>query len=401
MLHCQDKTTINNTGFLLGIRLMLICLVIFNPEGSAQVKIKLFSDYSPGSAVFTVSAGSYLIETDSREEFALSGKSSVSIGYVNNSLTLKIQNDSIISCHSATFRGTSGNDAFSVSILRKAPLIRYYSGDLTCSAGNGSVVLVNKCNPEDYIAGVVVAEGGTGQYEEFYKTQAVLARTFMYKYIDENIAGKDFLCDNTECQAFYGITREPAVLKAIDATRGQVVLDRDNALIESAFHSNCGGETSSADDVWITHKTYLKSVMDPFCLNSTNAKWKKKIRLDKWINYIKKCGYAGSTLDPAVFGFSQVTRTGMYAVGSFVLSFTRIRSEMQLPSAFFSVTLKGDSVVLIGRGYGHGVGLCQEGAMKMARQGYNYRDIIGFYYTGVVIADIKKASGRPGLITNL
>jgi stage II sporulation protein D len=386
---------------MLSVRLLLICIVIFSLEGNAQIKIKLFSGYSLGSAVFTSTAGRYIIEADNGKVFALSEGGSVGIQYVNSSMTLKIQNDSLINCQSATFTGTTGNDAFSVTIRRKAPQVRYYSGDLACSAVNGSFMMINKCQPEDYIAGVVVAEGGTGQYEEYYKTQAVLARTYMYKYIEENVSGKDFLCDNTECQAFYGINREPAVLKAIAATRGQVVIARNNTLIEPAFHSNCGGETSSSDDVWITNKTYLKSVTDPFCLSSKNARWEKKISLDRWINYIKKCGYTGSTTDPSVFGFSQMSRTGRYSVGSFALSFTRIRSEMQLPSAFFSVTLKGDSVVLSGRGYGHGVGLCQEGAMKMARQGYKYREIIGFYYTGVIVADIKKASVRPGLITDL
>jgi stage II sporulation protein D len=401
MLQRPDKTTSNDTGFRLSIGLLLICLVIFNLESNAQVKIKLFSGYSPRSAVFTVCAGRYVIETDSGNVFALSAGSSVNLDYSNRSLILKIKDGSVINCPSVVLRGTSGNDAFSVSISRKVPLIRYYSGDLSCSAGNGSVVMINRCQPEDYIAGVVVAEGGTGQYEEYYKTQAILARTFMYKYIEENMSGNNFLSDNTECQVFYGVTHEPAVLKAIAATKGQVIIDSDNALIESAFHSNCGGITSSSNDVWITHKSYLKSVTDTFCLSSKNAKWEKIISLERWINYIKKCGYTGSVADPSVFSFSPMTRTGRYTVGSFGMSFARIRSEMRLPSAFFSVTLKGDSVVLSGRGYGHGVGLCQEGAMKMARKGYNYRYIIGFYYTGVIINDIKKATVRPGLITNL
>jgi stage II sporulation protein D len=401
MSDCQDKTTINNTGFLLGIRLLLICLVIFNLEVKAQVKIKLFSDYSCQSALFTVTEGRYAFETDSGKIFELSEGSTVSLVNVNRYLTLKMKDGSGFNCPSAFLYGTTGNDEFSLTVLRKTPLTRYYSGNLACSAGNVSIELLNICQPEDYIAGVVIAEGGTRQSVEYYKTQAVLARTFMYKHIETNMSGNVFLSDNSDCQAFYGVTHEPAILKAIEATKGQVILDRDKSLIESAFHSNCGGETSSSGDVWINYRTYLKSVMDPFCLSSKNARWEKKVSLDRWVSYIKKCGYTGSTGDPSVFGFSQMTRASRYSLGSFGLPFTRIRAEMKLPSAFFSVTLKGDSVVLVGKGFGHGVGLCQEGAMKMARQGYTYKQIISFYFNGVVIDDIKKASVRPELITKL
>jgi stage II sporulation protein D len=64
---------------------------------------------------------------------------------------------------------------------------------------------------------------------------------------------------------------------------------------------------------------------------------------------------------------------------------------MNLRSTFFSVIADGDSVILKGRGYGHGVGLCQEGAMIMAVEGHTYRQIIDFYYSGIIITDIKNA----------
>jgi stage II sporulation protein D len=68
---------------------------------------------------------------------------------------------------------------------------------------------------------------------------------------------------------------------------------------------------------------------------------------------------------------------------------------MNLRSAFFSVYAVGDSIILKGRGYGHGVGLCQEGAMMMAAKGFDYRAIINFYYSGVTISDIKNAVILP------
>ena len=68
-----------------------------------------------------------------------------------------------------------------------------------------------------------------------------------------------------------------------------------------------------------------------------------------------------------------------------------LRTDFSLRSTFFSVAASGENVVLKGRGYGHGVGLCQEGAMAMAAKGITYRNIIAFYYSGVIIADIGVA----------
>ncbi len=67
----------------------------------------------------------------------------------------------------------------------------------------------------------------------------------------------------------------------------------------------------------------------------------------------------------------------------------QMRTDLNLRSAFFTLSVVGDSVIFNGRGYGHGVGLCQEGAMVMAARGYTFSQIIGFYYSGVRIVDIK------------
>ncbi len=73
------------------------------------------------------------------------------------------------------------------------------------------------------------------------------------------------------------------------------------------------------------------------------------------------------------------------------MPFRQIRSDLNLRSAFFSVMKHGNSIILKGRGYGHGVGLCQEGAMVMSAKGFKFSDIIGFYYSGVIITEVKNA----------
>jgi stage II sporulation protein D len=106
---------------------------------------------------------------------------------------------------------------------------------------------------------------------------------------------------------------------------------------------------------------------------------------------LKKSGYKATGNDTSSYSFSQLTRQNDYRIGNFSLPFRQIRNDLNLRSTFFSVFREGELIVFKGRGYGHGVGLCQEGAMVMAARGFKFSDIIGFYYSGVIISDIKNA----------
>ena len=236
---------------------------------------------------------------------------------------------------------------------------------------------------------------GSGKNKEYFKTQAVIARTYMYKFFDKHLPDRYNVCDNTHCQAFNGSSSDTLINSAALETKGLVILDKDSTLIISAFHSNCGGETSSSEDVWLTSQTYLKSVVDPYCLSSKNAVRRVSFNLKDWFEFIKKSGYNGSADDPADLNFIQKSRSVDYKTGSFTMPLRTIRTDMNLRSTFFSVVSEGDSVILKGKGYGHGIGLCQEGAMAMAENGFNYLQIIDFYYFGVLIADIKNAVILP------
>ena len=103
-----------------------------------------------------------------------------------------------------------------------------YSGDLRCFPDLGTLVLINIPDIEKYIAGVVKAEGGSGKNIEYFKSQAVIARTYMYKYIDKHLQDGYNVCDNTHCQAYNGLSADTILNKAAMETRGQVILDKDS-----------------------------------------------------------------------------------------------------------------------------------------------------------------------------
>lgn len=380
-------------------RLIFIFLLafLFSLFTYGQVRVRLFSSQSPESALFSVTGGRYILETFNGNNLYLKRSEPVLISKYNGKLAVKIRSEKGFICDSLVLHGDTGNDSFSLRLNGKTPVRRFYSGDLKCFPDLETLVLINNCDVENYIAGVVKAEGGSGWSKEYFKTQAILARTYMYKYLDKHLSDRYNVCDNTHCQVFNGISHDPVINKAALETRGLVILDHDSTLIISAFHSNCGGETSAAEDVWLRKQPYLKSVTDPYCLSSHNAKWEKKIPLKEWAGEMKKLGYDGKSSNPEVFSFTQKARESTYRTGSFTIPFSTIRAEMNLRSTFFSVMVDRDFVILKGRGYGHGVGLCQEGAMSMAEKGLNFRQIIDFYFSGVIITDVKNAVVLPNV----
>jgi stage II sporulation protein D len=365
-----------------------LLLILFQALASGQVRIRLFSASNPQLALFTVTSGKYDLNTFVSESFEIAEGENVIFTELNNRLFIKIRDKQGIICDSVRISSGTGNDSYS---LRVNGIRQYYSGDLHCYLDLGSIMLISICDIESYIAGVVKAEGGSGKNLEYFKSQAVIARTYMYKYFNKHIADRFNLCDNTHCQVYNGISDDTLIIRAAFETKGEVILGPDSTLIISAFHSNCGGETSPSEYVWLTSQPYLKKVTDPFCTGSRNARWQTSMGLEEWTEYLARIGYTGDKGDPALLNFSQRTRLMDFKIRNFSVPLAQIRNDLKLRSTFFSVSTDGDSVIFSGRGYGHGVGLCQEGAMMMAVKGFDYKQIINFYYTGVIIANIGEA----------
>jgi stage II sporulation protein D len=366
-------------------------LIFFFTVAESQVRIRLFAGYNPENALLTVTSGFYsvLIAGDS---VIVGGGTPVHISEYERKIAIKPYNLPGYLCDSVFIRPLSDDCSFSLRMLDGTQMIHHYTGSLSCYPELGSILLINTCDIEQYVAGVVVTEGGARQNPEYFKTQAVIARTYMYKYFHRHSSDGYNICDNTHCQAFNGISDDKAVLAAARATHNLVILDSDSVLIYSAFHSNCGGETCSSEDVWLTGLPYLKKVIDPYCRDSRNAKWQKSISIKTWHDYLIKAGFEQASETPATYDFVQNQRLTHYKAGSVIFPLQMIRRDFDLKSSFFSVKANGETITFDGRGYGHGVGLCQEGAMVMASRGFDFRQIISFYYSGVILDDISRAA---------
>ena len=268
---------------------------------------------------------------------------------------------------------------------------RTYPGTLQVSVSAGALQLVNRVPLEAYTAGVVEAEAGKEHHQEYYKLQAVSCRTYALTNQRKHLPEGFELCDGVHCQVYRGRTRNDSIRMAVDATHSLVLVDADIRIIHATFHSNCGGETVNAEDLWSRSETYLRATKDTFCLASPHATWQKTLSRTEWLGYLRKrygLGESDSSHLEAVLNYEPQCRD-LYLGNTWPLvPLKHVREDLKLRSTFFSVKSTGDQVVLQGRGFGHGVGLCQEGAMRMARAGLSYTDILHHYFTDVHLVEI-------------
>lgn len=268
---------------------------------------------------------------------------------------------------------------------------RHYPGSMVVEVGGGNLKLTNAVPIEAYTAGVVQAEAGKEHHAEYYKLQSVSCRTYALCNHRKHAPDGFDLCDGVHCQVYHGACKQDSIRLATEATKGMVLVDPEIKLIHALFHSNCGGETINAEDLWSKQEPYLRATVDTYCSAAPHATWKKTLAKTEWLGYLKR-RFKANTEDSAtratLLNYAPACRDLYLGNIHPPIPLKHVREELKLKSTYFSVTTTGDQVLLEGRGFGHGVGLCQEGAMRMAREGKPFMDILHHYYTEVHLVDI-------------
>jgi len=246
-----------------------------------------------------------------------------------------------------------------------------------------------------YLEGVVAAEIGENSPQEALKAQAVLARTFTLNFLANNKSkydGADISNDITEAQA-YRKTSSENIKKAVKATKGQVV-KYDGEYIAAYFFSNSGGQTANAKEglsISSDNPPYLKSVKSPETSeNSKNYSFKATISKTQILNALRTMGQTVSSVSTFEMGEKgESGRCLTFIVGGKSINANTFRltvgSTLLKSTLIDKITMESSSVTFEGRGYGHGTGLSQEGAIVLAKEGKNFKEIINFYFTGVQI----------------
>ena len=307
------------------------------------------------------------------------------------------------------------------------------------------VLAINELPVEQYLESVISSEMSATSSPELLKAHAVISRSWLLcqmenrqkegrdkgnsffsfvKKDDELLRWYDRedhtlfdVCADDHCQRYQGITRasSPAVAEAIKATRGQVLMS-DNELCDARFSKCCGGQTEEFQYCWENiKKPYLVSVSDPFCHTSDHRilsqvlndydqetpdfyEWTvayTQEELTELVNRKTKLDL-GDIVDliPLDRGTSgriwrlQLVGTKRSFIIGKELEIRRALSETHLYSSAFDVEKRDNRFILHGRGWGHGVGLCQIGAAVMGEKGYDYDDILLYYYRGAEIKQI-------------
>jgi len=358
-------------------------LILILPNGylyAQEIWVSLYNSRQIHSVVVSAYNGPLTISADGSVQYAIADGQAVYAALRDGKIRLSDEQGEIGSFDQFTVQGADSSAVVRLRPVSPQVEARNYEGVVSLTVDIDRIQLINRIDVERYISGVVEAEAGQGHTREFYKAKAIICRTYLYGNIDRHENEGFHLCDETHCQAYKGQCRSRnMILPAVAATRNMIVTDlKDAKPILATYHSNCGGETESAQNVWQTNLPYLVPVIDPYCTSSPNARWQKTISLDDWIKYLLKNGFKPNPNIVTDFSFQQNRRTTTYKANDFTMPVRQIRTDWQLRSSFFSIAVEEGNVLFRGRGYGHGVGLCQEGAMEMGRRGFTYDEMINF-----------------------
>lgn len=369
--------------------LILIGLLITRSSIAQNINICIFSDIRIQSFSFIVVNGKYDIVSGNKEQVHLNDGDTVIVKRVESNLQVSVNAKKIGIFEFIKIRGTNIDNVFAITPLAPKAKTRVYDEDIYVTVDKGELQIVNDVNFEKYIAGVIESEGGYVAPQEYYKVQSILCRTYAIKNYQRHLSEGYNLCDKVHCQAYKGkCTKNINIVKATNATKGIVVVDSDQIPITATFFSNSGGQTMNSEDTWTTKIPYLRSIKDSFSLGQPNATWERRIPKQAWQNYLLKkgCVLSDSIID---FTFKQASRESLYTICGNKIPLHRIRTDWTLKSTYFNIIPLGDTLLFKGKGFGHGVGLSQEGAIKMATLGYSYDKIIKFYYRNVQLRNMK------------
>ncbi|MBI3553672.1 MAG: SpoIID/LytB domain-containing protein [Elusimicrobia bacterium] len=278
---------------------------------------------------------------------------------------------------------------------------RYRGSVIIKRNGRGGVTVVEEVGIEDYLMGVLPHEMEPSWPLEALKAQAVVARTFAYTHMGKYKKEGFDLTNDTRSQVYGGTAEEsPSIRKAVEATKGEV-LGFKGEILDAYYHSLCGGHTADISSVWPTAGSSprpLKGVSDKYCSKVPSA-WTAYFRNSDILAAVQRRTLTGGRLRAFSIGKKDIygyVRDFSLKIGEQTMKVATndLRQWLgpsEIRSPRISRIRKTDGgVEFIGKGSGHGVGLCQWGARVQAERGRTYEKILGFYFPGSTLSVIDE-----------
>jgi stage II sporulation protein D len=274
----------------------------------------------------------------------------------------------------------------------------FYRGAILLKAtGDDKLTVINELDIDDYLKGVLPREVQPAWAEEALKAQAVASRTYLASHLGRHADQGFDLCSEVHCQVYGGATKEhPKTNQAVDETRGQILVYQGKPAA-TFFHANCGGATEGEQLVWGTaDQPYLRSRRCRWGTGAPWYNWRLTMGDNEIIHGLKAKGLVkGDTLKSiSILRKGPSGRASSLAVRTNAGTFTMLANDFRIAlnpervrsTLFTQMTRLKGGYVFAGRGWGHGVGLCQWGAKGMAEEGKEYREILAYFYPGTDLA---------------
>lgn len=243
---------------------------------------------------------------------------------------------------------------------------------------------------ETYVEWVLAGEAGAVTAPEALKAMAVTARTYARANLGRHWAGGFDFCETTHCQDARPQAVTAPIRRAAEETQGIVLWYRGRPA-EVFYSRNCGGRTASGAEVWpAAARPYLPSREDSFCNGEGARPWTVLVAWPDLARALQMPGLRYVAVERrTASGRAATLRTNLGPAGAGRLHFSAGRSLgwNVLPSRLYDVESTPSGAIFRGKGSGHGVGLCQNGAERRAKTGHLYTEILGFYFPGA----------RPGI----
>ncbi len=261
-----------------------------------------------------------------------------------------------------------------------------YSGSLRILRRKGGLLAVNLVDLDTYLKAVVPSEMLPSWPLEALKAQAVVSRSFVLFHALRN-RRKDYdISSNT--QAYNPDKRDARTDKAVEATRDIVLYYRAEVLLPY-FCTCCGGFTEYAANVWEAEGRFPPPVRCPFCREASDYRWQARITFDEMRRKLDSAGLSGArriAVHRRSASGGRVTALKIECEdGEKIVRLNRFRMIMGpnvIRSGFFDIEVKDGSILFRGRGWGHGVGMCQRGAKVLAERGKSFKSIFRYYFPG-------------------
>lgn len=237
----------------------------------------------------------------------------------------------------------------------------------------------------DYLKGVVSSEMPTNWPTETLKAQIVAARSYAL-FMAERRKKQIFDVESSIKDQVYRHTEDAGLEPLLDDTANMVLFDGNRNLLKAYYHSECGGQTSSAKKVFGDSQLDVE-VRDPYC---QGRRWRLEVAKREVEKYVGPFKTVINAFNPVKRAYEIVVERGDSSIET--LDAQKLRMQVgstRMKSTWFESRIRGDRVEFVGKGYGHGVGLCQWGSRQMGIMKKSFRDILAFYYPGTQIVSLN------------